>query len=46
MFKPIVRDLYLVTIYELLLEDTVVISYTITPSWNLKSSKGIKETSG
>lgn len=44
--QPEVRNLYLITILDLLLENTVVISNTITPSRDLKGGERVDEASG
>lgn len=40
-FEPIVRNLNLFAIFDLLLENSIIVSYAITPSWNLKSRKTV-----
>lgn len=41
--EPKIRNLNLISIYEGLSEDTVLISNTIAPSWNLKGGERIEE---
>ena len=44
--KPKIRNFSLVTILDDLLENTIIVSDTISPSWNLKSGEGIDEACG
>mmetsp|Transcript_101606 Transcript_101606/g.140414 ORF Transcript_101606/g.140414 Transcript_101606/m.140414 type:complete len:202 (+) Transcript_101606:1511-2116(+) len=46
ILQPEVRNFNLVTILDLLLEDSVFVSNTVTPSRNLKSGERVKEASG
>jgi hypothetical protein len=43
--KPVVRNLNLVAINNLLLEDTISVSQSISPSWVVERSQGIEEAS-
>ena len=43
--QPIIRDFHLITIHNLLLEDTVPVPKTISPGWIVESSKTVQETS-
>ncbi len=43
--KPVVRHLYLISIHDFLLENSVSVSQTVTPSRIVKRSQTIKETS-
>ena len=44
--QPKIRNLHLVTILKGLSEDTILISNTITPGWDLESSERIEEACG
>lgn len=44
--QPIIGNFDLITIDNLLLEDTISVSQTITPSWHVQRSHGIKKASG
>ena len=46
ILEPVVRDLNLFPIFNNLLEDTIIVSYAVAPSWYLESSKTVQETSG
>ena len=43
--KPVIRNLNLVAINNLLLEDTISVSQSISPSWVVERSQGIEEAS-
>jgi hypothetical protein len=43
--KPVVRNLNLVPVNNFLLEDTIAVSQSITPSWVVEGCQGVQETS-
>lgn len=42
--QPVVRDLYLIPVDDLLLEDTVSISQTVAPGGVIQGGQGVQET--
>jgi hypothetical protein len=44
--KPVIRHFHLIAIDDLLLEDSVSVTQTVTPSGEVKRSQAIQEASG
>lgn len=44
--EPVIWNLDLVAVNDLLLEDTVSVAETVTPSWVIEGSKGVEEAGG